>query len=94
MKETTPSRIRWRRSETPDDESATIKLEVVVADEISGPVARAIVDTARTRHPTASVTISSVDENLEVTFGKKPSVGDARNSGTIGRPEGKGQAGN
>ena len=33
-----PAGSRWRRSETTDDESATIKLEVVVADEISGPV--------------------------------------------------------
>ena len=88
-----PAGSRWRRSETTDHESATIKLEVVVADEISGPVARAILATARTRHPTASVTISPVDEILEVTFGKKPPVGDAPNSGTSGRPEGKGPAG-
>jgi nitrogen regulatory protein PII len=80
-----PAASRWRSSETTDDESATIKLEVVVADEISGPVARAILATARTRHPTASVTISPVDEILEITFGKKQAGGDLRNSGPTGR---------
>ena len=83
----------WRRSETTDDESATIKLEVVVADELSDPVAQAILATARTRHPTASVTISPVDQILEITFGKKPAGGEAGNSGPSGRPQGKGQAG-
>jgi nitrogen regulatory protein PII len=80
-----PAASRWRSNETTDDESATIKLEVVVADEISGPVARAILATARTRHPTASVTISPVDEILEITFGKKQAGGDVRNSGPTGR---------
>jgi nitrogen regulatory protein PII len=84
---------RWRSSETTDDESVTIKLEVVVADEISGPVARAILATARTRHPTPSVTISPVDEVLEVTFAKKQAGGVVRDAGASGRPEAKGQAG-
>jgi nitrogen regulatory protein PII len=84
---------RWRSSETTDDESVTIKLEVVVADEISGPVARAILATARTRHPTPSVTISPLDEILEVTFAKKPAGGVVRDGGASGRPEAKGQAG-
>jgi nitrogen regulatory protein PII len=89
-----PVASRWKNSETTDDECATVKLEVVVADENSGPVAKAILATARTRHPTASVTISPVDEILEVTFGKKPASGDVRNSGAPKRVEGKGQAGN
>ena len=84
---------RWKSSETTDDESVTIKLELVVADEISGAVARAILATARTRHPTPSVTISSVDEILEVTFAKKPAGGDVRDAGASGRPEAKGQSG-
>lgn len=83
---------RWRSSETTDDESVTIKLEVVVADEISGPVARAILATARTRHPIPSVTISPVDEILEVTFTKKQAGGVVRDGGASGRPEAKGQA--
>jgi len=33
-----PAGSRWKRSETTDDESAPIKVEVVVADEISGPL--------------------------------------------------------
>ena len=84
---------RWKSSETTDDESVTIKLELVVADEISGAVARAILATARTRHPTPSVTISSVDEILEVTFAKKQAGGVVRDGGTSGLPEAKGQAG-
>jgi nitrogen regulatory protein PII len=84
---------RWKSSETTDDESVTIKLEFVVTDEISGPVARAILATARTRHPTPWVTISPVDEILEVTFAKKQAGGDAREGGASGRPEAKGQAG-
>ena len=84
---------RWKSSETTDDESVTIKLELVVADEISGAVARAILAAARTRHPTASVTISPVDEILEVTFAKKQAGGVVRDAGASGRPEAKGQAG-
>ena len=38
------------------------------------------------------MTFSPVDEILEVTLAKT-AVGDLRNSGTSGHPEGKGQAG-
>jgi hypothetical protein len=88
-----PTGSRGRVAETTDDESATIKLEVVVADQLSVPVARAILATARTRHPTASITISPVDEILEITFDTEPAGGGAEKSGISGRREGKGRAG-
>ena len=71
---------RWRDQST-DDESATIKVEVVVPDEISSSLANAIVEAARTRHPRATVTISPVDELLESSLSRKQPGAKAQRGG-------------
>jgi nitrogen regulatory protein PII len=81
-----PRPSRWRNSEATDDESVTIKLEVVVPDEISQAVAKAIMDVAHTRHPKVSLTISPVDEFLEITLSHEQPRANARRRGTPGTP--------
>jgi nitrogen regulatory protein PII len=67
-----------------DDESPTMKVEAVVADEVADALARAILEVARTRHPVAMVTVSPVDEVLEMVAGQKRSAAPARRRGTPG----------
>jgi nitrogen regulatory protein PII len=81
-----PRPSRWRTSEATDDESVTIKLEVVVPDEISQAVAKAIMDVAHTRHPKVSITISPVDEFLEITLSDEQPRANARRRGTPSTP--------
>jgi nitrogen regulatory protein PII len=81
-----PRPSRWRTSEATDDESVTIKLEVVVPDEISQAVAKAIMDVAHTRHPKVSITISPVDEFLEITLSDDQPRANARRRGTPSTP--------
>ena len=81
-----PRPSRWRTTEATDDESVTIKLEVVVPDETSQAVAKAIMDVAHTRHPKVSITISSVDEFLEITLSHEQPGANARRRGTPGTP--------
>jgi len=64
---------RWSTQST-DEESPTAKLEAIVTDETAVSIARAILGVARTRHPTATVTISPVDDLLEGTAGQKPAA--------------------
>ena len=63
-----PSASRWS-SQSIDDQSATVKVEAIVADEVSLAVAKAILKVARNRHPTVTVTISPVDEVFENLIG-------------------------
>jgi nitrogen regulatory protein PII len=77
-----PRPSRWIASEATDDESATVRLEVVVPDEISQAVAKAILDVAHTRHPKVSLTISPVDELLEATLSHEQPKANARRRGT------------
>jgi nitrogen regulatory protein PII len=79
-----PRPSRWRSSEATDDESATVRLEVVVPDEIAQAVAKAILDVAHTRHPKVSLTISPVDEFLETTLSQEQPQANARRRGTPG----------
>jgi nitrogen regulatory protein PII len=89
-----PRPSRWRSSsEATDDESATVKLEVVVPDEISHAVAKAILDVAHTRHPKVSLTITPVDEFLEVTLSHEQPRPNARRRGTSSTPDTSGTSG-
>jgi nitrogen regulatory protein PII len=64
-----PSDSRWN-SQSTDEESATVKVEAIVADEVSLAVAKAILKVARTRRPTVTVSISPVDEIFENLIGE------------------------
>ena len=79
-----PRPSRWTSSEATDDESATIKLEIIVADEIAPTVAKAIMDVAHTRHPKVTLTISPVDESLETTLSHEQPRANATRRGTPG----------
>jgi nitrogen regulatory protein PII len=61
-----------------DDESATMKVEAVVPDEVAEALAQAILEVARARHPVATVTISPVDKVIEKTAGQKRAAPPAR----------------
>jgi nitrogen regulatory protein PII len=65
-----------------DDESPTMKVEAVVADEVADSLAHAILEVARARHPVAMVTISPIDEVLEMGAGQKRAAAPARRRGT------------
>lgn len=71
---------RWG-AQGEDDESATMKVEAVVPDDAADSLARAILEVARTRHPVAMVTVSPVDELLEMAADQKRAV-PARHRGT------------
>ena len=77
-----PRPSRWRISEATDDESATVKLEVVVPDEVSQAVAKAILDVAHTRHPKVSLTISPVEEMVDTTSSQEQPRTNVRRRGT------------
>jgi nitrogen regulatory protein PII len=61
---------RWG-TQGEDEESSTMKVEAIVPDEVADSLAHAILEVARTRHPVAMVTVSPVDEVLEMAAGQK-----------------------
>jgi len=72
---------RWG-AEGENEESPMMKLEAIVTDEVADTLAHAILEVARARHPAAMVTISPVDELIEMAAGQKRAAASPRRRGT------------